>query len=811
VPVKARHLGQWKSETVKRMELPKPQKRQGKSRKLQAKTPPNASLSLFVKLKIHWWVSGLLFTGLLSWAVMPVVIQWNLNYIEDFAIGKKSSHSVISPGSTSYNDVDATQREKERVKLNVPLVFNLKEDRLQDAKDLFADIRSIRNEAISTEDKIAKMERNLIVGFFLSQETRRKLATISKKEIDEIEKNARNILDKILSNGVVRGGGTGIFAEDISPKMPRGDNWQKIYEQLQQKKKRPPTDLEVASEMEIELLPSLKKVKVKKLYSWLDAKNVVATQAASSANPEVVSEICRALMRPNVFYNEEVTNQKRQRAAAAITETNIIKKGEKIVSQGEKITQTHLEKLKAIKPLQKTAFVRMAIGTVSMVLFLLALLLLYIRKYESQFFSEYRKLVALAITILLSTIAERLLIIYGIHELALPYPVLLIPAAITSTMVAILISPQLAILVTIITCIFIGVMSGINVEVLFERLTLVFCVGMVAIFSLSPSVRRRRDMMVGGLYVCLTSPIIVVGTSLAQNAPSNDLVIDSIVGIISGLIVVILVPGLLPVFEYLMKTTTDIQLLEFSDLNHPLLKELEEKAPGTYHHSMNVSSLAEAAAEDINANALLARVGAYYHDIGKMERPECFSENQKNGNIHDTIGPYLSVKIITKHVENGIKMARKHKLPQVIEDMIPQHHGTTLIHCFYIKAQETEKHGTVVEDEFRYVGPKPQTKEAAIILLADSVEAASRSMMSLNKENPTYKELRELVLRIINMKISDFQLDESNLTLSDLSIIVNSFLRVLDWMYHSRVVYPRDDKKEPNGESIEIKAIPANS
>jgi len=807
------------------MELPKPQKRKGK--KLEAKTPKNASLSLFVKLKTcgvsfalrfltnganKWWVSGLLFTGLLSWAAMPVVIQWNTSDIEDFSIGEQSSYSVISPGSTNYNDVDATQREKERVKLNVPLVFDLKkEEGLQHAKNLFSGIRSIRNEAISVEDKIAKMKSNLIVDFLL-EATRIKLATITDEEIDEIERNATDILDDILSNGVVRGGGTGIFAEEISSKMPRGDNWREIYERLQQEEKRPPTDVEVASEIDIDLLPLLKNIKVKELYSWLDAKKVAATQATSSANPEVVSEICHVLIRPNVFYNEEVTNQKRQEAAASITKTNFIKKGEKIVSQGEKITPTHLEKLKAIKPLQKAAFVRMAIGTISMVIFLFAVLLLYIRKYEPDIFSEYRKIVALSITILLSVIAEKFLIIYGIHELILPYPVLLIPAAITSTMVAILISPQLAVLVTVTMCIFIGVMSGINADVLFERLTLVFCVGMVAIFSLSSSVRRRRDMMVGGLYVCLASPIIVVGTSLAQNAPSNNLAINSIGGIISGLIVVILVPGLLPVFEYLMKTTTDIQLLEFSDLNHPLLKELEEKTPGTYHHSMNVGSLAEAAAEDINANALLARVGAYYHDIGKMERPECFSENQKNGkNIHDTIGPYLSLKIITNHVKHGIEMARKHKLPQVIEDMIPQHHGTTPIWFFYRKAQETEKHGTVAEDDFRYAGPKPQTKESAIMLLADSVEAAVRSMMLSNKENPTYKELRELVLKIVNMKISDFQLDESNLTLNNLTVIVNSFLRVLDGMYHSRVVYPSDDKKEFNGESIEIKTISTNS
>jgi putative nucleotidyltransferase with HDIG domain len=245
--------------------------------------------------------------------------------------------------------------------------------------------------------------------------------------------------------------------------------------------------------------------------------------------------------------------------------------------------------------------------------------------------------------------------------------------------------------------------------------------------------------------------------------------------------------GLLHLFEMLFGITTNITLLELSDLNNPILKDLILKAPGTYHHSLIVGNLAEAACDAISANSLLARVGAYYHDIGKIEKAEYFSENEIEAKSrHEALTPTMSALIIINHVKDGIEVARKHNLPASILDFITQHHGTGLIYFFYQRA--LEKNGDesfLKEEDFRYPGPKPQTKEAAVVLLADAVEASSRTL-----SDPTPARIQALTQRIINNKFIDGQLDECDLSLKDLNKIAMSFARILTGIFHSRVEYP---------------------
>jgi putative nucleotidyltransferase with HDIG domain len=256
---------------------------------------------------------------------------------------------------------------------------------------------------------------------------------------------------------------------------------------------------------------------------------------------------------------------------------------------------------------------------------------------------------------------------------------------------------------------------------------------------------------------------------------------------VNGIISSFLVIGLLALFEYLFNVLTNISLLELSDFNQPLLKKLILEAPGTYQHSLVAGSISEIAAESIGANALLARVGAYYHDIGKLEKPEYFSENQEiNLSKHDKILPSISKLIIVNHVKDGIDLAKKYRLSPLIVEFISQHHGTSLTYYFYCRAlEDMEKEGDVKEEGFRYPGPKPQTKEIAIVMLADSIEAATRTL-----EEPTPARIEEMVRKIINNKFIDGQLDECELTLKDLEKIASSFIRVLSAMYHSRIKYP---------------------
>jgi len=268
---------------------------------------------------------------------------------------------------------------------------------------------------------------------------------------------------------------------------------------------------------------------------------------------------------------------------------------------------------------------------------------------------------------------------------------------------------------------------------------------------------------------------------------------------INGFACAFLVAATLKIFESLFGVLTNYSLLELSDFNQPLLKRMILEAPGTYHHSLVVSNLAEAAADAIGANALLTRVGAYYHDIGKMVNSEYFTENQFfGGNKHDKIEPSISRLVIQNHVKEGIELAKKYKLNPIIVDFIPQHHGTSLMYYFYQKAVEEADEGEVInEGDFRYPGPKPQMRETAITLLADSVEGATRA---LDEQNPN--SIEDTVKKVINNKFIDGQLDECNLTLKEIEKITSTFIRILSAMYHGRVKYPeKKDGSEPRKSS----------
>jgi hypothetical protein len=242
------------------------------------------------------------------------------------------------------------------------------------------------------------------------------------------------------------------------------------------------------------------------------------------------------------------------------------------------------------------------------------------------------------------------------------------------------------------------------------------------------------------------------------------------------------------IFETIFGEITNFTLLELSDSSHPLLKRMVIEAPGSYHHSLIVSNLAEAAADAIDAHALLVRVGAYYHDIGKMVHPEYFNENQLvRGNKHDELEPSMSRLVIFNHVKEGIELAHKNNLNQRIIDFIPEHHGTSLMHYFYQKALAEGQPDGLEEKDYRYPGPKPQSKETAIVLLADSVEGATRAM-----DDHTPQRIEDVVRKVINNKFIDGQLDECNLTLKEIDTIASTFVRVLGAMYHNRIKYPED-------------------
>jgi cyclic-di-AMP phosphodiesterase PgpH len=332
--------------------------------------------------------------------------------------------------------------------------------------------------------------------------------------------------------------------------------------------------------------------------------------------------------------------------------------------------------------------------------------------------------------------------------------------------------------------------------------------------SLTLQVRRRSKLIRAGLGVGLAIWLLslsfgLIGPINLFPPTANDwgmIGLQSAFAIGNGLVTAMIVGGMLPMLEHLFQVTTDISWLEASDLNHPLLRRMTIEAPGTYHHSLVVANLAEAAAEKIGANATLCRVCSYFHDVGKLVKPEYFTENMNfEHNPHDDLAPTMSALIIIAHVKEGVDLALKHKLNHRIIDIIQEHHGTSLVYYFYQRAlqqQEDARAGgkimnmreedipEVREESFRYPGPKPQTKESAIVSLADIVESASRSI-----EKPTPQKIEQLVNELFEERIADRQLDDCDLTLGDLKVIAERFRFTLMTMLHSRIAYPKPESK----------------
>jgi len=345
---------------------------------------------------------------------------------------------------------------------------------------------------------------------------------------------------------------------------------------------------------------------------------------------------------------------------------------------------------------------------------------------------------------------------------------------------------EIALVITVLSSIVIASLAGNN----FYLAMLSLISGILASL-LVRDVRRRGAVIRAAFFVGLIQVATLFFIEGYQISAPYRYAVIFLNGLLSGVIVV----GVLPIFEYLFKTVTNISLLELADFNHPLLQRLILEAPGTYHHSLIVGNLSEAACRAIGAHALLARVGAYYHDIGKLSKPDYFSENQGiNLSKHDSLSPTMSKLIIMNHVKEGTELAKKFKLYPILMDFIQSHHGNSLVYYFYVRALEgLEEDQQVKEEGFRYPGPKPRSRETAVVLLADSVEAATRALKEPNPE-----KIREVVHKIVNNKFIDGQLDECDLTLKDLEKISAVFMHILGGIYHIRVDYPREKKSENN-------------
>jgi cyclic-di-AMP phosphodiesterase PgpH len=425
------------------------------------------------------------------------------------------------------------------------------------------------------------------------------------------------------------------------------------------------------------------------------------------------------------------------------------------------------------------------IGMIIIILSITIIANYYFVRYKPKFMQEQKKLIFLELMVVIILIIAKI-----INYFQISYLIYLVPVAMASILTAVLINTDIAVMLTV----FLSLLTGLVFNSDFSVVVSSFIGGLVGIFSVA-RVNQRNDLVRAGFNVSWVLVIVILGLTMNMSFSSWLYILWSVLtGVLNGILVAILANGLLPYLENAFGMTSSVKLLELSNPSQPLLKKLLVEAPGTYHHSVIVGNLAETAADNIGANSLLTRVGAYYHDIGKMKRAYFFTDNQFGGeNPHDKLSPNLSSLIIKSHVKDGVEMAREHNLPESIIDIIKEHHGTNLISFFYQEAMKDNKHDSVEEGDFHYDGPKPQSRESAIIMLADIVEASLRSKQ-FNKSN--HNRIEGMVRELIREKLTEGQLDESELTLKDLDIIVDSFVKVLTGIYHQRVDYPEKLIKE---------------
>jgi putative nucleotidyltransferase with HDIG domain len=515
--------------------------------------------------------------------------------------------------------------------------------------------------------------------------------------------------------------------------------------------------------------------------------------------PELQRLILIRFFQPSLTYNAEQTEAARQRARDAVDPVRAtVLKGEKIVGAHEQIGVLEQARLEAYQAEltrrglldrnnQRTA--GRAIGGVLFNVLVVGLFGLLLAFFRPRLYQDLRALLLFTFLVLFVAGAGALIVRFEL-------PVELLPVTFATLVVSALWDARLGLFLALVLALLLGGQTP------FLGVTAPFTAalgGAAAAFSVRVVQRRSKTwLFISIISLAYVAAAITMGLLRSRTLDQVGLSIGW--GIGSAIVASLLAIGFLPVLESFTGVTTDQTLLELSDLNRTLLKRLSLEAPGTYAHTVNVANLAEAASHAIGANGLLARVGAYYHDIGKLVKPQYFIENQPRGrNPHDKLKPAMSSSIIRNHVLEGLKLAESAKLPEVVRRFIPEHHGTQQISFFYNRAREGDPEGQINPGDFSYTGPKPQMKETAILMMSDAVESAARAL-----PDPTPARIRELVDRLITQKISEGQLDQSPLTLREIDLIKDSLASVLTGMYHHRIDYPPAPSAQPAPEPVAV-------
>ncbi|WP_346912980.1 HDIG domain-containing metalloprotein [Clostridium sp.] len=535
------------------------------------------------------------------------------------------------------------------------------------------------------------------------------------------------------------------------------------------------------------------------------AQGYITAKFNNSSNDKDVKDLAMAIgysqTKATYFIDHEKTEETRRNVTKNVAPVTY-KKDQTIIAEGQPITESQIELLNDLGLLDndKSTGIYMNIVLIFVVAGVLGLQWRYIKEKRRDIYEDNSKVILINLLTVLTVVLARVAILIS------PY---VIPFACISILLSVLIDSKTSVTVGILNVIFISFIVKFSID-----LTLIAMLNAVIVPMVLKRVQQRNDILYSSLLIGAINVVFTgtMGYFLSTNVTSiiNKAMLTGVSAIVSGILAI----GILPFLENIFDVITNIKLLELANPNHPLMRRLLLEAPGTYHHCVLVANLAEMAAESVGANPILARVAAYYHDVGKLERPYYFKENQIGiANPHDDMSPALSSAIILSHVEDGVKLAEKYNLPEVITDVVREHHGDSLAKYFYITMRnKSENPGEVNEADYRYGGPPPRTKESTIIMLADGVEASVRSINKPNK-----KKIEDMVNNIIKGRIDENQFVNSDLTFKDLEKIRESFLKVLSGIYHERIEYPKEklnltkENKENKEKAIEDKEVASSS
>ena len=726
----------------------------------------------------------------LALVVTSLLVRFEFQSIPDYQIGDIADRTIEAPRDFTIEDRDATLQRQEETRSTVPVIFDLD---LQVNRRTTAELRGAFTEArrLLTEEGLNPSGSNR-----LSRAARDRLLPALQEFLPRFAQG--DILEICLRHSFSPSLGNQMLVLIQEAMKPPGVVLSR--DTLLRHQNRGMI-LRNAVTGQDELLNDWMAIRDLSQARDLLRQNQYQLTAVSGEEKKQIITFLDGWIVPNVSYNERASMELEQLVIQEVDPVLIrIKKGRTLVRAGDEVearAKVLLEQLRTLQ--QPRRRLGEFVGIFLIVSFFLFTIWQYFLVYQSEQKKKRNRYLLVALILCGTLLVTKIFIAMGdvivgslrIEQLQDPSNFyFLAPVALGAILTILLVGAQVAILYSLSFAVFVGLLTGETVMFVYSL------TGSLAAIYLLDQYRERAAIIKGGVFVSAVNILVV----LALQLYSSDTGFQSVpfaaraaCGLLSGLFAAMLASLFLPILESVFGITTDIKLLELSSLNAPILRRLAVEAPGTYHHSIIVGTLAEAGAEAIGANSLLVRVGAYYHDIGKLKTPEYYIENQIYiSNKHENLSPSMSSLILASHVKDGLALADEINLVPEVRDLIPQHHGTRLMKYFYEKARDAAdgKDRKVDENDFRYPGPTPQRKEAAILMLADQVEAAARTL-----QEPNPSQIRGLIRRLIQVNIQERQFDECDITMKDLDKILRAFERVITGMHHHRIEYPGFDFK----------------